>query len=176
MTFCCDFTIKTVNQSAISTLHSTIHFPSRSKAMQKYNKVVEKGTDLLLQENPEITNEMALKVVTQGLDRRMRRRSNKRKMENVCSSQAPNQQLNVVNDNCMNRPVTCNAQAQYRTIDGRCNNLNNPYWGAMSTPFRRNLAAIYADNKANYNSFSHLALKEDILFGRFCVRAVPFFE
>ena len=34
----------------------------------------------------------------------------------------------------------CHASTKFRTITGKCNNLNNPYWGAMSTPFSREIA------------------------------------
>ncbi|XP_022121552.2 peroxidasin [Pieris rapae] len=38
---------------------------------------------------------------------------------------------------------------KYRTIDGTCNNFDNPTWGASLTPFRRILYPIYE------NGFSH---------------------
>ncbi|KAJ8043608.1 Peroxidasin [Holothuria leucospilota] len=40
----------------------------------------------------------------------------------------------------------CNPLDVYRTIDGSCNNLNNPYWGKSMTPFKRLIPAQYSDN------------------------------
>lgn len=39
----------------------------------------------------------------------------------------------------------CLANANYRTFDGSCNNLDNPWWGTTNVPFRRLLNANYAD-------------------------------
>ena len=39
----------------------------------------------------------------------------------------------------------CNPNTEFRTITGICNNLEHPMWGSMSTPFRRFVAAQYAD-------------------------------
>jgi len=43
----------------------------------------------------------------------------------------------------VNCSVTMCFHAKYRSIDGTCNNLNKPMWGASLTPFRRNLLAQY---------------------------------
>jgi hypothetical protein len=43
--------------------------------------------------------------------------------------------------------VSCFADAHYRTFDGACNNLINPWWGSANVPFRRLLKANYADGK-----------------------------
>lgn len=40
---------------------------------------------------------------------------------------------------------TCFPDARYRTFDGSCNNLLNPWWGTINIPFRRLLNANYAD-------------------------------
>ena len=34
----------------------------------------------------------------------------------------------------------CHASTKFRTITGKCNNLNNPYWGAKSTTYSREIA------------------------------------
>lgn len=43
------------------------------------------------------------------------------------------------------KPLACDANARYRTIDGTCNNLQNPYWGASYTVFDRLVPAVYED-------------------------------
>ncbi|KAK8747999.1 hypothetical protein OTU49_016263 [Cherax quadricarinatus] len=42
-------------------------------------------------------------------------------------------------------PGPCNASGKYRSVDGTCNNLKNPTWGASFTPFRRALPPDYGD-------------------------------
>lgn len=42
-------------------------------------------------------------------------------------------------------PAPCLKAAKYRSIDGSCNNLNRPTWGASLTPFRRMMPPAYAD-------------------------------
>ncbi|CAB3240095.1 unnamed protein product [Arctia plantaginis] len=46
---------------------------------------------------------------------------------------------------CMEKPEPCKL-SRYRTVDGTCNNLDNPLkWGVSKTPFRRVLPADYGD-------------------------------
>lgn len=47
--------------------------------------------------------------------------------------------------------VTCKA-SPYRTIDGFCNNIDNPRWGTAVKPFRRALPPVYADGKDSSKS------------------------
>jgi hypothetical protein len=42
-------------------------------------------------------------------------------------------------------PITCDSISKYRTIDGSCNNLVNPYYGKANTPLTRLLPAVYED-------------------------------
>ena len=42
------------------------------------------------------------------------------------------------------KPI-CDSKSFYRTIDGSCNNLQNPWWGKRETPFKRLLEAAYTD-------------------------------
>ncbi|XP_071545466.1 LOW QUALITY PROTEIN: salivary peroxidase/catechol oxidase-like [Panulirus ornatus] len=42
-------------------------------------------------------------------------------------------------------PGPCNSLSRYRSVDGTCNNLKNPTWGASFTPFRRALPPDYGD-------------------------------
>ncbi len=39
----------------------------------------------------------------------------------------------------------CSTMYQYRSANGRCNNVNNPQWGEATTTFQRILAADYND-------------------------------
>ena len=41
--------------------------------------------------------------------------------------------------------VTCDETSKYRSIDGYCNNLNNPAQGAAGIPMRRLTNTAYAD-------------------------------
>ncbi|XP_025408382.1 peroxidase-like isoform X2 [Sipha flava] len=41
--------------------------------------------------------------------------------------------------------VSCDFNDKYRTINGTCNNLNNPTWGSSNTPFIRLVGAHYSD-------------------------------
>ncbi len=44
-------------------------------------------------------------------------------------------------------PAACDPNAKYRTIDGTCNNLENPNWGSAFTPLVRFMAPDYEDGK-----------------------------
>jgi len=46
----------------------------------------------------------------------------------------------------VNKPVKCNKRMHYRTMDGRCNNLYNIYWGSALSPYWRFAPARYADD------------------------------
>ena len=41
--------------------------------------------------------------------------------------------------------IDCNVDARYRTIDGTCNNLDNPLWGSVGDKFLRLEPADYGD-------------------------------
>lgn len=43
--------------------------------------------------------------------------------------------------------VKCDPNAKYRSINGSCNNLITPTWGAAETPFLRMLNANFNDGK-----------------------------
>ena len=46
-----------------------------------------------------------------------------------------------------NKAIHCQRDAEYRTADGTCNNLYNPYLGASSEPLSRLLPARYFDTE-----------------------------
>ena len=45
-------------------------------------------------------------------------------------------------------PGQCDFKARYRTISGRCNNLQNPEWGSAGQTYRRLIANAYQDGKS----------------------------
>lgn len=52
------------------------------------------------------------------------------------------------------KTIPCNRSAIYRTIDGSCNNLDQPYWGRANTPYRRLQDPDYADG--NFETLLYL--------------------
>lgn len=44
--------------------------------------------------------------------------------------------------------MTCDSYAKYRTVNGSCNNLQNPTWGASMTPFYRYIDPEFSDGNA----------------------------
>ena len=47
--------------------------------------------------------------------------------------------ITLTDDACLGVEFECDTYSKFRTIDGKCNNLENPYWGAMSTAFLREI-------------------------------------
>ena len=65
--------------------------------------------------------------------------------------------------------VPCLPDARYRTFDGTCNNLLNPWWGSANIPFRRLLNANYADGtEKSVSTISKLLLS----LGQFLPRSL----
>ncbi len=58
----------------------------------------------------------------------------------------------------------CNPQYPYRSFDGSCNNLKNPWWGQAEMPFKRWLRPDYADSKL-FNFFTNYNFEPSFLFG-----------
>ncbi|KAG6441268.1 hypothetical protein O3G_MSEX001737 [Manduca sexta] len=56
----------------------------------------------------------------------------------------------IVDNSTCKMAISC-VKSRYRTIDGTCNNLNKPTWGAASMPYARILPAKYGDDKARDN-------------------------
>ena len=54
--------------------------------------------------------------------------------------------------------IECIPDAFFRTFDGVCNNLKNPWWGTTNIPFQRLMPAQYQDGKLISNSFILLIL------------------
>lgn len=49
--------------------------------------------------------------------------------------------------------ITCDKFSKYRTINGSCNNLANPYWGMAETPLVRFACFAYDDGELHKVSF-----------------------
>lgn len=47
---------------------------------------------------------------------------------------------------CNEPPVSCTA-TRYRSINGSCNNLNNPGWGTANSTYGRIIPSKYGDGK-----------------------------
>ena len=55
------------------------------------------------------------------------------------------QKLDVSNPE-QSQKINCDKRTPFRTIDGTCNNLQNPTFGAVNTQFNRLIAADYGDS------------------------------
>lgn len=54
----------------------------------------------------------------------------------------------VRSDSCPRLKIPkCDPRAPYRSIDGLCNNLQNPLWGAFLHAYQRFLKPEYSDGK-----------------------------
>eukprot|EP00095_Tigriopus_kingsejongensis_P001231 maker-scaffold160_size295910-snap-gene-1.35 protein:Tk01231 transcript:maker-scaffold160_size295910-snap-gene-1.35-mRNA-1 annotation:"peroxinectin " len=57
--------------------------------------------------------------------------------------------LDQVNQACFSQTrVSCNPNQWFRNINGQCNNLNNPLWGAAGTAFKRLVPSRYKDGRS----------------------------
>ena len=61
--------------------------------------------------------------------------------------------ITIADDACEGVNPTCDGSSTYRTIDGTCNNIQRPYWGAMSTPFAREIAVDEYNPKTDTTFF-----------------------
>ncbi|XP_071443375.1 peroxidase [Hetaerina americana] len=55
---------------------------------------------------------------------------------------------------CDQQPVQCDPKSKYRTIDGSCNNLNNPRLGTPNMPYGRLVPYRYSDGTSAPADFS----------------------
>jgi peroxidase len=53
-----------------------------------------------------------------------------------------------------NPSLSCSTSNKYQTFDGTCNNLVNPLYGAMNTPYKRYIAPAYGDANNSPRSLS----------------------
>lgn len=62
--------------------------------------------------------------------------------------------------------IECDEKSKYRSIDGTCNNIENPSWGSAMTAYTRVLFSQYFDGKCHASdcvalpSFSSLLLSD----------------
>lgn len=54
--------------------------------------------------------------------------------------------------------VDCDETSKYRSIDGTCNNIENPSWGSAMTAYTRVLFSQYFDGKCRFLLWSRLPL------------------
>ncbi|XP_060576752.1 myeloperoxidase-like, partial [Ruditapes philippinarum] len=50
---------------------------------------------------------------------------------------------------CNTQTTFCSSEYEYRTIDGSCNNIRNPFWGKSHRAQRRDLPNAYDDAKGS---------------------------
>ncbi|KAK7110844.1 hypothetical protein V1264_014655 [Littorina saxatilis] len=50
-------------------------------------------------------------------------------------------------DRARRQAESCDSTLRYRSVDGTCNNLNNPSWGSNGQNFLRLLDPVYDDGK-----------------------------
>lgn len=53
--------------------------------------------------------------------------------------------VKLVTEMCVDKAKHCDPTVPFRSIDGTCNNLKNGWLGAMSTPFKRDVAPVSWD-------------------------------
>ena len=53
--------------------------------------------------------------------------------------------VKLVTEMCVDKVKNCDPNVPFRSIDGTCNNLKNGWLGAMSTPFKRDVAPVSWD-------------------------------
>jgi hypothetical protein len=53
--------------------------------------------------------------------------------------------INANKVGCPQQPVQCTESSKFRSIDGTCNNLENPHWGEQNTLFSRLLTPAYSN-------------------------------
>ena len=113
----------------IDLVKYTFDLKLRSQEMDKRNKIFQKLVQNL--ERDGFTKEDANKIARHAI-------------RNDSESEAIGHGLhvkpvNIVNDACTTAPLDCNKDSIFRTFDGKCNNLDNPYWGATSTAYPREI-------------------------------------
>merc|ERR1712223_2133780 len=106
-------------------------FTAISKEMARRNSLYRKIANTLEEEGltVEHASNLAREAVRQG------RKGGRPAGHNDKNSKP----ITLTDDACVGVEVECDSNSKFRTIDGKCNNLKNPYWGAMSTAFLREI-------------------------------------
>ncbi|TRY74903.1 hypothetical protein TCAL_04779 [Tigriopus californicus] len=102
-----------------------------SKVMHAYNSLIRRSLSILKDEGVKDLDLICL--IRRAISKRRHRgRAPGFMNQNLRPIALVDDICNGVNPNC-----SSHANSPYRTLDGTCNNLNNPYWGAISSAMRR---------------------------------------
>ena len=89
-----------------------------------------------LRDDFEIEQDQARTIAKQALVENRKMKGN----HNAGGQGGKTKPVTLTDDSCVGLDPICDGSTKFRTINGNCNNLKNPYWGAMSTPFSREIA------------------------------------
>uniref|UniRef100_A0A0L8HBF3 Uncharacterized protein n=1 Tax=Octopus bimaculoides TaxID=37653 RepID=A0A0L8HBF3_OCTBM len=93
--------------------------------------------------NPCCNLRSAISIYTSMVDEgRINRRQNETE---TSTTEQSNAEVMLLATCSFSTPITCDPDSLYRTADGSCNNLENPYWGKGITPFNRFQTPEYFD-------------------------------
>ena len=107
--------------------------------MAKRNSLFKRMVEIL-EEDHEVASEDAKKLSKQALIEN-RQRNNNGKGQSSAGGQGggKTKPITILEDACEGIDPGCDGEVAFRTITGQCNNLEDPYWGAMSTAFLREI-------------------------------------
>lgn len=70
-------------------------------------------------------------------------------------------QVQLIDDQCLGIIPNCDIRTPFRTINGQCNNLGQPFLGAMSTPFLRFIDVDEYNPKLDFDIYLDLLENND---------------
>ena len=111
---------------------------SSSREMAKRNNIF-KNIVSNLRDDFDIEQDQARTIAKRALVENRKKKG--KKVEKSPGGQGgKTRPVTLTDDACEGLDPICDSSMKFRTINGNCNNLKNPYWGAMSTPFSREIA------------------------------------